>query len=292
MNRYKFAVLGGDMRQVKLAELLKVDNHQVATFAMERAELEGIPHTKTLSEAVEEADCVVLPLPVTSNNSNILNTPLSEGVHKMDDIFEVMKPGQLMTAGRVDCEILEGASRRGLPLFDYYAREELVIANAVATAEGAIQIAMEETPFTIFKSRCLVMGYGRIGKTLSHRLKGLGAQVTVTARKLLDQAWIDTYGYSFRANSSLDEGLGDFDIIFNTVPATILDKKRLASVREDCLLIDLASKPGGMDFLEASKLGLQAIWALSLPGEVAPVTSGVIMKQTIYNIMREQGRNI
>ena len=292
MNRYKFAILGGDMRQVKLAELIKSDGHQVSTFAMEKVEPKEIGHTETLKEAVEKADCIVLPLPVTSKDNNILNSPLSEGVYKLDQIFDSLEPGQLITGGRVDCDLLEGASRRGLPFFDYYAREELIIAGAIATAEGAIQIAMEETPFTIFESRCLVLGFGRIGKVLSHRLKGLGANVTVSARNLKDHAWIEAYGYGFRANSSLNDGLGDFDIIFNTVPATILDKKRLSTVQESCLLIDLASKPGGMDFLEASKLGLQAIWALSLPGEVAPVTSGVIMKQTIYNILREQGRSI
>jgi len=292
MNHYKFAVLGGDMRQVKLAELLTADGHQVAPFAMDKAELDEIKRAETLEEAVKGADCIVLPLPVTGKDRSALNTPLSEDVHKIDDILTALAPGQLMTAGRVDCELLESASRRGLPLFDYYAREELVVANAVATAEGAIQIAMEETLSTIDGSRCLVLGYGRIGKALSFRLKGLGAKVTVSARNLKDQAWIDAYGYAFRAGSSLDDGLGDFDIIFNTIPATILDQKKLATVDKNCLLIDLASKPGGMDFLEASKLGLQAIWALSLPGEMAPISSAIIMKQTIYNIMREQGRNL
>jgi dipicolinate synthase subunit A len=51
--------------------------------------------------------------------------------------------------------------------------------------------------------------------------------------------------------------------------------------------MDLASKPGGMDFAAASRLGLKAMWALSLPGEIAPETSGENIKNTLYNILSE-----
>ena len=44
-------------------------------------------------------------------------------------------------------------------------------------------------------SRVLVIGYGRVGRLLAHRLKGLGARVTVSARSFRDLAWIEAYGY-------------------------------------------------------------------------------------------------
>jgi dipicolinate synthase subunit A len=59
-------------------------------------------------------------------------------------------------------------------------------------------------------------------------------------------------------------------------------------LRDDALCLDLASKPGGMDFAAASRLGVRAIWALSLPGEVAPESAGAIIRDTIYNILEEQ----
>ena len=47
------------------------------------------------------------------------------------------------------------------------------------TAEGAIQLAMEELPITLHGARVLVIGYGRLGRVLADRLAGLKARVSV-----------------------------------------------------------------------------------------------------------------
>ena len=80
---------------------------------------------------------------------------------------------------------------------------------------------------------------------------------------------------------------GDFDVIFNTVPAEVLDRNVLEQIPDDTLIIDLASKPGGVDFSAAKELGKKVIWALSLPGKTAPITSGRIIKETILNMLCE-----
>ncbi len=120
--------------------------------------------------------------------------------------------------------------------------------NAVPTAEGAIEIAISETPVTIHGSKCLVMGYGKIGKILSKDLFGMGAQTYAMARKHADLAMIESHGYEPLPFTSLKERVGDFDIIFNTVPAMVMDDAVLSRVRKDALVIDLASKPGGAGF--------------------------------------------
>lgn len=45
----------------------------------------------------------------------------------------------------------------------------------------------------------------------------------------------------------LDDVLGDFPLIINTVPAMLLDARRLRFVQTGTLILDLASKPGGDD---------------------------------------------
>ena len=175
-------------------------------------------------------------------------------------------------------------------MYDYFLREELTIKNAMITAEGAIQTAMSETAFTINGSKCLVMGYGRIGKMLSNLLQKLGADVTCSARKESDLALIECNGLKPIRTIELNDELTDFDIIFNTIPNCILTYDKLSKIRCDTTIIDLASKPGGVDFSGAKKLGLKAIWATSLPGKVAPITSGKIISDTIFNIIREIGR--
>ncbi len=284
----KFAVIGGDMRHVKLAELLFLDGHKVSSFAMDKIRLNpGIDLSNTSEEAALDADCVILPLPINGKDG-MLNAPLSTSSYFIENILNSLSASQLVCAGRVEDRIYELSQAKGLTLIDYFAREELAVANAVATAEGAIQLAMEETAITLCCARCLVIGFGRIGKLLAHRLRGLGAFVSVSSRRFSDMAWCRAYGYEALSTENLEGHLRNFDLIINTVPARVLDAGRLAQISPGCLCMDLASKPGGMDFAAAASLGLKAIWALSLPGEVAPVTSGIIIRDTIYNILRER----
>ena len=63
----------------------------------------------------------------------------------------------------------------------------------------------------------------------------------------------------------------------------------LKDLRPDCLIIDLASKPGGVDMAGAAALGVRVVWALSLPGKVAPVSAGRYIMDTVYHIMEELG---
>lgn len=131
------------------------------------------------------------------------------------------------------------------------------------------------------------MGFGRIGKILANMLKGLGANVACEARKTSDLAWIKAYGYEPIPLNSLSENLNRFNIIINTIPYIILDKSNLNNVKKDALVIDVASNPGGVDRDAIKKLGIKFVWALSLPGKVAPVTSAEFIKETLYNIFSE-----
>jgi dipicolinate synthase subunit A len=287
-----FAVIGGDMRQAKLAEMLYADGHYIYTYALEKAEmLPSVIKKSDLQQALYPADCVILPLPI-SGKAGFVNTPVSKEICSLDEVFKSLRPNQLVCAGIVDEECRKKAQSYGLSIIDYYAREELMIANAVCTSEGAIAIAMDNTAITLCSAKILIIGFGRIGKVLSNSLHMLGADVYVSARSHADRAWIKAYGCKPLNTYALTGLLSDFDIIINTVPATVIDENLLREVKRSCLLLDLASKPGGIDFSAAAGLGLHAIWALSLPGEAAPITSGASIRDTIYNILHEEEEKV
>lgn len=285
-NTLNIWVIGGDLRQARLAELFQLDGHTVHTYALELAS-PAPPQEENLSGA-ELADCVVLPLPLCAD-AGMLNAPLSPRRHALAEILDALRPGQLLCAGKPDAQALSMARERGLVLHDYFAREELAMANAVPTVEGAIQIAMEELPVTLHDTRTLVIGCGRLGRLLALRMQALGARVSVSARKWADLAWAQACGFGAEQTGHLDEWLCGYELIVNTVPARVLGEAQLAALREGALVIDLASRPGGVDMDAAQRLGVRAIWALSLPGKVAPVTAGKAIQTTICNILREQG---
>lgn len=281
-----FWVAGGDLRQVRLAQCLQEDGHQVETYAMEHRPNPGELSGSDTMKGMERADCVILPLPVTTGDG-MLHAPLSDLRFSVEELLNGLVPGQVVCAGRMPPELRVLAERRKLILRDYFQREELAVANAVPTAEGAIQIAMEEMPTTLYGRRVLVIGFGRLGKILAHRLHGLGAKVTVSARSYGDLAWIEAYGYQAEHTGQLTGWLSPYDLIINTVPARVLDYPQLIDLKEDCLVIDLASRPGGVNQKAAAQLGVKVIWALSLPGKVAPDSAGLILRDTIYHILQE-----
>ena len=121
------------------------------------------------------------------------------------------------------------------------------IANAPPTSEGAIQIAMEELPITIHGARALVIGAGRLGKVLCMQLRGLGAEVSLAARKYADLAWAGVWGCCPERSDQLAGWLCAYDLIINTVPAPLLGREELSELKPGCLVVDLASKPGGAD---------------------------------------------
>jgi dipicolinate synthase subunit A len=287
MDKKVFCIIGGDLRNVKLAEHLIKDGHVVKIFGFHDIEIDpNAIEANSLSHALEEVDVVIGPTPCSSDGETLNCVYFSTKIY-LREVFSLMNSKQVFVAGLINEKVKNCAKYYDLVTADILEREEMSILNAIPTVEGAIQIAMEELPITLYHSNALVLGYGRIGKVLSKMLRGLGAKVCVEARKHSDMAWIRTYGYEAIHLNELDEHLGNFDVIFNTIPAIVLDEKQLLRIKKDCLLIDLASKPGGINFQKANEMGFKSIWALSLPGKVAPVTAAEFIKETIYNILNE-----
>ena len=68
----------------------------------------------------------------------------------------------------------------------------------------------------------------------------------------------------------------------------ILNEDRLKKLNKNCLIIDLASRPGGIDRKAAKANEIKYIWALALPGKVAPVSTAKFNKETVYNIIEKR----
>ena len=165
----------------------------------------------------------------------------------------------------------------------------MAVLNAIPAAEGAVELILKAIPRTIHNSRILILGYGRIGKVLSRILHGFGAEVWVEARKYSDLSWIEAFGYKPVHLQDIERYITDMDVIVNTIPYLLITEEVLNKIRPNCYLLDLASKPGGIDFEHAQKLGFKVDWALGIPGKVAPLTAAQIIKRTIDNVLQEGG---
>ncbi len=278
MKKRNFIVLGGDKRNLELVNLLWGDGHNVRNLV----------GTDIQTIDLEDYEIIIGPLPFSHDNETI-NAPFHSQELFIEEIFKGMKDGQLFIAGKIEEEHILKAKDYKINIIDYFNREEMQVLNAIPTAEGAIQLAMEYLPITIHGSNALVLGFGRIGKVLANMLNGIGANVYVLARNYGDIAWIENYKYSPVLFKELSKYLLKVDVIFNTIPSIVLGEEMLVYLNKQSLIIDLASKIGGIDFNAAKGLGIDTIHALGLPGKYAPISAAKIIKETIYNIIEERG---
>lgn len=263
----KFLVLGGDLRSIKLAEMLAEDENKVYSYGQEKSEeiVENnyIEKCRNLNLAIEKSEFIVAPVPFTSDGVNI-NCSFSE---EKIPIEELLKNNKTKTffAGSINNENLKKLKEKYLDVIDIMKREELAVLNTIATAEGTIEVAIKNTGKILQGANVLVLGFGRVAKIVAAKFNNLSAKVTVAARKMTDLAWIEAYGYNSLDINNMLYDLKDFDIIINTVPQTIIKERELKHMNSDVLLIDLASQPGGIESKVAINMGIKFVWALALP---------------------------
>ena len=284
-----FSIIGGDLRIIKLAKMLAEDGNNVYTYGMEKAEElkenKNIMMCNKLQETVKKSEIVIGPIPFSSNGKGI-NAPFSDNIISIRELMHVIN-AKILIAGSITPDVYDLANDEYIEIIDIMKREELAVLNTISTAEGTIEIIIANTNKIINGSKVLILGFGRIGKVLARKLAGLSAKVTCAARKDEDLAWIRAYGHMETNINAIGENLSEYDVIINTVPHLVLTSEKIKYVKDDCLLVDLASNPGGIDKKAAKDKNLKLIWALALPGKVAPVTTAEFIKDTVYNILKE-----
>ena len=256
-----FHLMGGDRRQALLAAELQERGFE-ATCSFPG----GAPHW--------EADALILPLPATKDQIT-LHTPRCQETVALKEIFRRFR-GERIFGGMLPADAPAHAA-------DYYQAEEVLLPNAAATAEGALALAIERTPFMLAGNPALILGGGRIGQFLAAKLSALGAQVWIGARRSASVALCRAFGW----NAALYEDLPyrRFRLIFNTVPARILGEEQMALLPKGTLLIELASAPGGFDPELAVEHHLKVCYAPGLPGKYCPETAAKIIGNYILKEM-------
>lgn len=282
-EKKKILIAGGDLRQIYSAVRLS-DKYEASVIGFDEEYLTQAPGLHRADMSEEKAyDYALLPVPPL-DDQNVLNTPCGSCEIRAEEIKKLLRPDGIIFAGRVDRKT--AAFFSDFKVYDYMEREDLSLLNAIPTAEGAVQLAMEELPVTLSGLKVLIVGMGRIGTALAGILKGFGSDVTVAVRNAQGTAKARISGIKSCCTAEMST---DYALVFNTVPSLIFNRDLLKKFSGDTLFIDLASKPGGIDFEAAAQLGIKAVWALGLPGKTAPITSGEIIADTVSCILSERG---
>lgn len=284
----KIGIMGGDLRIIRLAEILAKEKNIVHIYGLEKKKFlnDYILVSNSVEELCKNCDYIISGIPFSKNEEDI-DAPFSERIIKIEETFNQLNDKTLIT-GAVGEKILKIAIKNNIKIIDLMKSESFTVLNVIPTIEGALQVAMQNTEFTIHDSKCLVLGFGRIGKLLCSKLNALGANVSCMARENRNLSWIKAMGYKDIAINDLNSNLNDYDIIFNTIPAIVLKDEELKTIKREsssAIIIELASSPGGVDIQIAKKYDIKIIKAQGLPGKVAPLTAAKYIKQTIDKIL-------
>ncbi len=275
MAEYNIAVIGGDKRTAYMIPFFMERGYRVIGYKIYHRNDMGIEadgYADSLKQAVESAEVIVGGIPMEKKGIVHLRE-LSRHIRKCHKIFG----GIIPEAFHQEC------SERGIACYDFMKEESIAVFNAIATAEGAILEALLHKQTNIHQSRTLVLGYGRCGKVLCGKLKGLSAHVTVCANNSLELALAEAFGLDVLPLKKLPGKIGEFEYIYNTIPALILDEGMLKEVGKETLIIDIASGRGGLDYKEAEEKQIKAIHCLGLPGKYAGKVSAKRLSEYVIS---------
>lgn len=182
--------------------------------------------------------------------------------------------------------------KNGIVYWDFMKLPEVVEENGWITAEATLAETLVHGNYSVRNQRVLVLGYGCCGEKIAKVFSALGAKVTVAARRSEVQQQIASDGYVAVKMEDLTEVVEAMDTIVNTVPAMVLTEEVIRNVRQNALILDIASKPGGTDFKAAEKYGLSARLTLGLPGIYTTISSAEALKDAIskYALLEKKVR--
>lgn len=222
---------------------------------------------------------------------NVLLFPVSSSVIYFNKIKCILNSDEYIFGCNFNCvkEQIENTynnSVKKLKFYEYMADDATAYKNSVATAEGVIAETIIRSDININGSNCLITGYGRCARIIADRFKALNSNVTIIERIGHKRAQARAYGYNvidFNSDNSSDyyNDFNKYDYVINTVPQMVVDKHMLERFNRNVTIIDIASKPGGVDYDYCKKNNINAVNALGLPGKYSPKTSAGILYEVI-----------
>lgn len=271
------AVVGGDEREQEIARLAALTGATVRGFGLpwpdDPARVEGVQRANSASAALDGAHYALFPIPGIAADGSLFAPECPTRIVPDRHLLSRMAPDGSIILGGTDTALREAGTALGLRFSEYEDDVELMLLRGPAIVEGVLQIAIANTDITLHHSTVAVVGHGNIGRLLTRQLVLLGARVHLFARNPVQRADAVSGGSDAHPLTEFTTWAPQLQIVFSTVPHSVLTHKQLVGLPRGALVMDLAAPPGGIDLGAAQELGHRAIWARGL-GRRAPITVG------------------
>ena len=286
MKKFDVAIIGGDKRTACMSSVFAQKGYHVICFgAVEQYVDAKIYHTHSLQDALTKAPVIICGIPFEKEGNLYFEKTLPKV--PLTELQRLLRKHHKIFGGVIPESFKRVCEKRSIGCFDFMQDEPLTILNAVAAAEGAILEALLHKNTQLHQSKVLLLGYGRCGRVLADKLKGLSCCTTVCTASPRELATAASMGFQTLPLSGLANQIGDYEYIFNTIPAALLDKECLEQVREDALIIDIASNRSGADYEAAALLKRNIRFCPGLPGKYASLSCAGQLTEFVLNKMEK-----
>jgi dipicolinate synthase subunit A len=289
-KNFHMLIVGGDVRQIEVAKIISDQGTKVSLVGFTQVSDDSIEKIKCDFQEIDysRVDAILVPVSGIDNEGRVDARYSNEDIALTKENLENTPEHCVIYTGIKTpylTKLMETTGRKVVPMF---ARDDMAILNSIPTAEGTLKVAIEHTDIMIHGSTVMVLGYGRVGKTIARLFDAVGAKVLVGARKEADLARIIEVGLTPFQLKNLAAEMENVDICINTIPHMILTPEVLDKMNRDTLIIDVASKPGGTDFEYAKEKGIKALLELGIPGKVAPKSAGAIIAKVLVELLETE----
>jgi dipicolinate synthase subunit A len=242
-----------------------------------------INYSDSILDAISSASVIIGGIPFTKGDYVYCEDTAQIPSISISELKRSIRKRQKIFAGVIPDDFRRTCEEREISCYDFMLDEPMTIQNAVATAEGAILEALSHKNTTLHLSSTLVLGFGRCGKMIADRLKGFHANITVCSNDLNELSLALSMGFDILTVSEFYQNIDQFEYIFNTIPAQILNDKALKEIAFDTLIIDIASNKSGADYNAAIKYGTNILYCPGLPGKYSPKSSAELLTNYVIN---------
>ena len=207
-------------------------------------------------------DYIVLPIK-GMNKDELFENLLKENIDKIYIVYNI------------NDYLNELRNKYNLKFIELKNDESFNKINSLATSEATLKYCIELLPIILKHAKILILGYGNSAKALVDDFKHFSSKLLVAVRKEEVQNELDKNSIQNINLRDLKDYIEDYDLIINTIPSLIINEEILHYISPSSYIVDIASYPGGVDYIKAKEYGIKAFLLPSLPLKFAPKTSGI-----------------
>lgn len=275
-------ILGGDLRQCYTAEYLYHLGWQVTCFhTPDFPYIPEIQRVDSLSQALEHADLVLAPTPLSKDGTCLFQANSMEPSCLLSKLWNSMKPSQALAVHTISKELAKPLHQKGCRIFEFSNSPVFTLENSMLTAEGLLSELIRYTPFSLSSANILLLGYGRCGTAIGKLLHSLCRSIYVLEQESEKLNQAEKNGICPVTPEDFSMVLPQCNIVINTIPASVLEPTQLQKLPGSCHIFDIASAPFGFPADVTEKYLLPYFRIPGIPGRFSPVTAGHITGKVI-----------